>query len=280
MIYVSGYALTHGGKGSGNYFMDENDVSLYINMWLPFCYFLSFVEKKRIIRLLYITGLIIGVSAVVYSGSRGGFIGLIAVGFIIWLYSPNKLFTLIVISLTALVMVVLASKSYWNEMSTITDLSEGTANARIESWKAAWRIFIDHPLGVGGNNFQVWFDKYQSGYFKRGMWGRVAHSLWFTLIPELGIAGIYLYFSLLYHNLKNIFYLKNIKNSETVEIKYINHLSLAFLGSLAGYFSSGTFLSVLYYAHYWYLTAIIIATSNIANKYIADTEDKNFVNIL
>ena len=87
------------------------------------------------------------------------------------------MFTLIVIGLAALLMVALASKSYWNEMSTITDLSEGTANARIESWKAAWRIFIDHPLGVGGNNFQVWFDKYQSEYFKRGMWGRVAHSI-------------------------------------------------------------------------------------------------------
>ena len=47
MIYVSSYALTHGGVGSGNYFGDENDVSLYINMWLPFCYFLLFYEKKK-----------------------------------------------------------------------------------------------------------------------------------------------------------------------------------------------------------------------------------------
>ena len=60
MIYISGYALTHGGKGSGNYFIDENDVSLYINMWLPFCYFLLFIENKRIIRILFITGLILG----------------------------------------------------------------------------------------------------------------------------------------------------------------------------------------------------------------------------
>ena len=67
MVYVSGYALTHGGKGSGNYFIDENDVSLYINMWLPFCYFLLLVEKQRIIKVLYITGLVLGLSAVVYS---------------------------------------------------------------------------------------------------------------------------------------------------------------------------------------------------------------------
>ena len=155
-------------------------------------------------------------------------------------------------------------------MSTITDLGESTATARIESWKAAWDIFIDHPLGVGGNNFQVWFNKYQTEYFKRGMWGRVAHSLWFTLIPELGIVGIYIYFALLYQNIKDIFYLKNINNSDDYDIKYINYLSLAFLASLAGYFASGTFLSVLYYSHYWYLTAIVIATRNITNNYLSD----------
>ena len=269
MIYVSGYALTHGGKGSGNYFIDENDVSLYINMWLPFCYFLLFIEKKRIIKTLCITGLILGLSAVVYSRSRGGFVGLLAVGFIIWLYSPNKFVTLTIIGFIGLLIVAFSSQSYWNEMSTITDLSERTANTRIESWKAAWNIFIDHPLGVGGNNFQVWFNKYQSEYFKRGMWGRVAHSLWFTIISELGIAGIIIYFLLLYYNLKDIFYLKNIKNSGTVELKYINYLSLAFLASLAGYFASGTFISVLYYSHYWYLTALIVATINIVvNNYL------------
>ena len=163
MVYVSGYALTHGGKGSGNYFFDENDVSLYINMWLPFCYFLLFVEKRRIIRVLYITGLVLGLSAVVYSRSRGGFVGLLAVGFIIWLYSPNKLVTLTIFGFASLIIVAFASQNYWSEMSTITDLSERTSSTRLESWKAAWKIFLDHPFGVGGNNFQVWVPSRRDG---------------------------------------------------------------------------------------------------------------------
>ncbi|MBI3805601.1 MAG: hypothetical protein HY282_17770 [Nitrospirae bacterium] len=47
MIYVSGYSLLHGGVGSGNYFQDENDLSLYINMYLPFCFFFSPSKKER-----------------------------------------------------------------------------------------------------------------------------------------------------------------------------------------------------------------------------------------
>ena len=54
MIYISFYSLTHGGKGSGNYFMDENDVSLYINMWLPFCFFLMLQERDKLKKLAYL----------------------------------------------------------------------------------------------------------------------------------------------------------------------------------------------------------------------------------
>ena len=127
-------------------------------------------------------------------------------------------------------------------------------------------MFLDNPLGVGGNNFQVRFEEYQSGWFQRGMWGRVAHSLWFTLISELGIIGIIIYFRLLYYNLKDIFVLKKIKASSNDELRYLHYLSLAFITSFVGYFVSGTFLSVLYYPHYFYVTAMIVASRNLLEK--------------
>jgi len=40
----------------------------------------------------------------------------------------------------------------------------------------------------------------------------------------------------------------------------------AFFASLAGFFVSATFLSVLYYSHYWYLTALIAATAKISKE--------------
>ena len=76
----------------------------------------------------------------------------------------------------------------------VLDTKEATANDRMLSWEAAWDMFLEHPLGVGGNNFPVHFQEFQSDEFSRGMWGRQAHSLWFTLIPELGIFGIMIYF--------------------------------------------------------------------------------------
>jgi hypothetical protein len=118
---------------------------------------------------------------------------------------------------------------------------------------------------VGGNNYQVRFPEYQSDFFHRGMWGRVAHSLWFTLIPELGIFGILIYFYLLKYNISDILSLHKLPGNDP-DILYLHSLSGAFIASITGYFISGTFISVLYYPHYWYITGIIVAATRIGNK--------------
>ena len=284
MAYISIYAITHNGHGPGNYFLDENDLSLYINIWIPFCYFLFFAEQNKTKKILYAASMALGLMAIVVSFSRGGFVGLIAASLAIWLFSYRKFISMIIIALMFLLVSLFSSHlpsdtssvpvsrhhaghTFWDEMATISDTGESTNKERIESWKSAWNMFLAHPLGVGGNNFPMRFSEYQTNYFKRGMWGREAHSLWFTLITELGIGGIIIFSLLLYYNIRDIFFLKNmdsqVQNQDTI---YLKHVGPAFIASLAGFFASATFLSVLYYAHYWYMTGFIVAAANIAKQ--------------
>ena len=273
MVYVSLFGLFHLGKGSGNYFHDENDLSLFINMILPFCYFLLLYEKSKKKKIMYGVSMLTGILAIVKSFSRGGFVGFVCMVAVAWWFSPKKIVSLLIICMLGTTMYFYGGQRWEKEMDssfTSQEIQTGTGRSRIEYWKAAWRMFLDNPLGVGGNNFQVRFPEYQTSYFKRGMWGVVAHSLWFTLIPELGIAGIYIYLSLLFYNLKDVFWLKKIKNqlADNRDADYIYFLSLSFLASFTGYFASGTFLAVLYYAHYWYLTAILVAAVKIAKNIV------------
>lgn len=266
MIFISLYALTHAGVGPGHYFVDENDLALYVNMWLPFCLFLLLTEREKYKKIIYGIGLIMGIGAVIVSFSRGGFVGLVATLAVVWLVSPRKIVSLAVVLVIVIGMFAFGSERYWAEISTVTDTSESTAEQRINSWKAGWSMFLSHPLGVGGNNFPVLFPEYQPPEMRRNMWGRVAHSLWFTLIPETGIIGIWIYFTLLFYNIKDLFFLKNLVNQRSDDdAGYLHGFALACLASLAGYFASGTFLSVLYYPHYWYITGFIVAAVNIAN---------------
>ena len=277
MNYILIYGIFNEGRGAGNYFTDENDISLYACTWIPFAFYL-FISSRGKIRLFYLISLFIAIASVVVSFSRGGFVGLISVFIVIWLFSPKKLLSFVIILVIAGGLWLYTDSAYKKEMSTVTDITEGTATERLLSWQAAWNMFIDNPLGVGGNNFQILFPKYQPPELKKNMWGRVAHSLWFTLIPELGILGIIIFISLLYYNLKDIFIIKKMtENSKNPDLIFLHHISLAFFASFAGFFSSATFLSVLYYAHFWYMTAYIVATKNITMKIISNSTDTSLI---
>jgi len=264
MAYMSVWSIRHGGSGVGGWFGDENDLALYINAMIPFTLHLYYHSRRLVPKLLYLGIFFLGVWAVVVSFSRGGLVGLVGMVAAGWLLSRHKIRIFFLIIMATFAFLSYTSQEYREEMSTITDTQSGTIHGRIITWEAAWDMFVDNPLGVGGNNFPIRFEEYQSKEFTRGMWGRVAHSLWFTLIPELGIPGIIIYFMLLSVNLKELLVLVRLRYENDPDLEYIHTLSLAFLASAAGFFVSATGLSVLYYPHFWYLTAMFVATRRVA----------------
>jgi len=277
MIYIALYSITHLGMGSGGYFQDENDISLFLNLMLPFCYFMLISEKGGKKKLLYGAALIIALIAEVISISRGGFVGLVTICFVIWWFSPKKMLSAMLVLLMFAFVIIIGGETYIKEMLTISDMNESTAVARFEMWKTAWKMFLDNPFGVGTNNFPIRFEEYQTSWFDRGMWGTVAHSLWFTLISELGIPGFIIYFLLLYYNLKDLWFLKRIEPGDNPDLKYIHYLTLSFITGLAGYFASATFLAVLYYPFYFYFTGFIIATMKVAQNVMKAGDEKESV---
>lgn len=266
MVYVAGYSIFHGGQGSGNYFGDENDVSLFIVMMLPFCYYLYRQESRPVFRILCVSGLVVGLTAMVTAISRGGFIGLLVVVGVIAVTGKNRLRTVAALCVLGVAFYFLSGEDYLNEMSTVTDTTESTASARLRSWATGWDMFLDNLFGVGGGNFPTRFGDYQGDRFLRNMSGTAAHSLWFTLFAELGIIGTFIYFRIIWANWKDIQTIRTTENRDSPDELYLKALGLAFLAGLGGYFASASFISVLYYPHYWYLTALIAATVRIHDQ--------------
>lgn len=277
MCYIAVNGIFGGGSAGSSFLTDENDFALLMNMMLPFSVFLFFYEKQKLTKIFYLLASLLCIASIVASFSRGGFIGLVVVALVVWLTSTRKVLLLSVgVILTVIILnlqithpgTTVAGATYWEEMTTITDDSTKDYNkdSRVELWKSGWDMFLDYPLGVGPQNYPVRLPEYQTEYFsERSMWGKAAHSLWFTLLPELGIPGTLLYLSLLLANIRDIRYLKK-KPADGRDIDRLAYfLSLAFATSLAGFLASGTFLSVLYYPHYWYLAAMIVTTKKIVD---------------
>ncbi len=264
LISMAVFSLFHDGRGPGGTISDENDLCLFLVTFLPTVFFL-FGQAKSINGKIMLMGVIcICLLSIVATFSRGGFVGLIAMASVYWWFSRRKFALLVGVALLCAVVFFAGGDDYRREMSTVTDTKENTAKVRLLSWEAGWKMFLDNPLGVGGGNFPVHFPDYQTDELRRNMWGRVAHSLWFTLIPETGIIGIYLYFSILLANFKDILFMRSNTIDDRITNSFFHKLSIAFIASFAGFFASASFLSVLYYPVFWHLTAIVVASRNIA----------------
>jgi hypothetical protein len=89
------------------------------------------------------------------------------------------------------------------------------------------------------------------------------HSVYFTLLPELGILGAFLFGSMIYYSYKDT---KRIRDKlrkkakmlkENTTIKDLN-LGFSLEASLIGYLVSSIFISTLYYPNFWILMGFTV----------------------
>jgi O-antigen ligase len=242
-------------------------------MILPFGLFLLGNVKKVTKKLYFLASICLFTSANIITLSRGGFIGLITVLMYFWLRSSRKILTLAISFLLGLFISSITPDVYWDEVSSIykEGTSEGTARDRIYMWKIGWEMYLDNFIfGVGQGNFLSQFSKYEgsrrlrSNEYQEGMSraGRAAHSLYFTLFPELGTIGATLYFFMIIQIFKETSLIRrnkwNVNSKVSTSQDYAFRLSYAVEASLIGYLASSTFISTLYYPNFWVLMGFAV----------------------
>jgi O-antigen ligase len=257
--------------------MDENDFCLAINMIIPFCFF-SAVTLKGNKRIIYFGLSCLFLFVVILTKSRGGFVGLVAMLLYAWFRSRRKLLMGFALTMLLVFAVLVAPSTYDERIQSIVEegTRRGTAADRIYIWKIGWDMFLDHPvLGVGQGNFPYEFRKYEveagfsEGLYGRSRAGRAAHSIYFTLLPELGVAGVLIFILILYNNFNDLKFIRNLRKIggdivPDTEFQKIQNYGMAIDCSMVAYLVSGTFISALYYPHFWILTGTIISLRKMA----------------
>lgn len=258
--------VINGGRIPNSGFLgDENDFALLMNMAFCLSFFMS-LNKKGSGKVFYFVLCGVFLAGVIFSQSRGGFVGFVPVALFCLYKVKSKGFALLALGLIAIVFASFAPDDYWDEMSTITEenIQSGTGATRWYYWKCGWRMFVDNPvLGVGQGNFPWRISEYEDreGYRGRFHGSRPAHSIYFTLLPELGMVGTMIFLLLVKKNFGTIrrirtYAQKELKHINSDQAQYYDNLGLGLMGAFVGYFFSGIFLSVLYYPHFWVLLAL------------------------
>jgi O-antigen ligase len=233
--------------------------------------------------LLYLAG-------IVASMSRGGFIGLVVViGWAAWRSPRRLLFAGTAVLLVAVFFLVVPA-TYLDEMGSIPQAAEGdgTGGERFYLWRLALKMFAARPLsGWGPGNFEYAAHNFQAverfgledAAITRDVWGKSVHSVYLTILSELGLIGLGIFAWLILRAFRQHRRLRRhstpaeetASDPDAAEARHrIHSLSLALQGGIIAFLVAGVFISAFYYPVVWLLLALSAALERVSLRLLPE----------
>ena len=264
-----------GGTGPGR-LGDENDVALTVVIMMPFFYY-GFSYFSGILKYICLIGIFLAIVAVVVTASRGGFLALAATSVMIFLYSEHKVKLAGVFLIGMMLSIsIFLSQGYIDDLRSISDTEESTADERLYSWGLGVDMYLDNPIfGLGTGQFGWNVMNYQEarGDFalddeglnlRRNLAGRTSHSTYVDYFSERGIVGVFLLFLLiraLYRRLKNIG-----DRAQDLTQNPQRYFYLASACGLVGNAVGSLFVTSFYFPNFWLFIGLIVAVSRLPER--------------
>jgi O-antigen ligase len=162
--------------------------------------------------------------------------------------------------------------SFWSEMSTMFDDSEGsTGDDRKVLWTAATKVWTHHPVfGAGINQFgPAAANLFQvgdvGGYYAENpatLWGRALHSVYFQILSEFGSVGIIVFVMMLVQFWRRCNALFTPAAAERWRRLGgpgdLRSLALGLESGMVGFLTSGAFFNQLF--TFWFYALVITCT--------------------
>ena len=286
-VLYTGVVLSRFQLGSGDawrlgrlFYYDANDMATLITTAMPFALYFLLGQRRPIVRGLAGVGLAVLAVGLIRSGSRGGFIALLAVALFVLLGFTTISARARLMGLVAILAVVFtaASDRYWQQIQTIfnpqQDYNLTSDEGRIKVWKRGLAYMIDSPvLGVGGQNFAVAEGTISplARLQERGRgvrWG-AAHNTFIQVGAELGVPGLLLFMGVIATAFGSLRRVTRLAGRSGPAAGDLSRLAQALTAALIGFVTGSVFLSLAYHDILYTLLAFTLALAKIAHH--ADT---------
>ena len=258
--YRAGNFTVEGYRVEGNLggmFANPNDMALHLVTMVPLAIALMLASRSISARLIYLACAILMVGGTVVTFSRGGFLGMIAGGFVLaWKFGRQRRAGVILIIIVVLILfLALAPGNYGLRVLSLFDSSldpNGSSSTRQELLKRSIIVALRYPLfGIGMGNF----------HFK-SIHEQVSHNSYTEVAAEMGMAALALYVMFIVTPLKRLRQIERETFAVRSPSRY-HYLAVGVQASLVAYLVSSFFASVAYQWYVYYLVAYAIAIRRI-----------------
>jgi O-antigen ligase len=194
--YFSGDELSQGFRTLWlGVYGDPNYLAEYLGLTVPIS--VAFIARRETsigVRLLCIVALLLAVTCIVLTFSRGGFLGLVAGG-LVWAMRERAQRTKALVLSAALAtgVAIFAPATLWERTDALEEFQQDqSALGRVYAWHVASAVNLDHPLrGVGGGAFREAWPFYAPPEVREHP--LVAHNIFLDTLGELGWVGFFLF---------------------------------------------------------------------------------------
>jgi O-antigen ligase len=258
------------GRLGGLIYYDANDFALVMVSTVPFCIYFVSKGHKGSRRILALVTLSMVLTSIVKSGSRGGFIGLIAVMLYLVLFYraiPSRV-RLGVTAAGIALFLGFASAKYWTLMGTIlhpsNDYNYTDNTGRVEVWKRGVGYMLHHPItGVGVAAYpqaegqsDLAVSLLSAG---KGFKWSVAHNSFLETGAELGFPGLFVFVAMFVVTTTSLRQISKRGRWAPWVSKRETALAQMLIGAFVGFAVAGFFVSAEYFAYFYFMLGLSVA---------------------
>jgi O-antigen ligase len=242
----------------GGMFENPNDLATALDLLLPFAVALTLISKG-LPRLFYLLCAAILAIGVLFTLSRGGFLGLIvSSGVLLWKVGRSRrLKTTLGVALVCVILLAFMPGSYGARIATIFNTEQdqtGSAQMRSELMKRAASVAISRPIvGVGMGNFHIYSIR-----------EKAAHNAYLEIAAELGVMGLIAYLILILAPLRSLLRIeRQTSGMRTKREREMYWLSVSIQAAFIAYMVCSFFSSIQYLWYLYYTAAYAVALRQI-----------------
>jgi len=252
----------------GSFIGGNNEIGLALLMTVPLLYYLFTNSTHKWVKRFLASSILLCIVAIIFTYSRGAFLGLIAMSVFLWWKSDKKLMLGVLTSIAIVVSIPFIPDAVFDRINTIENYEQDeSAKGRINAWVLAFNMANDKVTGGGYRHTSPLTSQLYAPYPDKV---NDAHSIYFEVLGETGWIGFMLFFLIHFSNWRVAN--KIIRNyKKSIEHKWAVDLAKMIQVSLIGYYSGGAFLGLAYWDLPYYLMVVLLLTSTVLKNEKAQT---------
>jgi putative inorganic carbon (HCO3(-)) transporter len=247
----------------GSTFENPNVLGEYLVLVIPVAIAMLWGQKGWISRLadLGLTAIMLG--CLIYTYSRGAYIGLILAFALFAVLRDRRFVILGVIGLLMLPFVLPASVI--NRFASIGNLTDTSSSYRISVWLGSLKLVKDYwpsGIGLGLEPFKLIYPKYSLN----AAYAYHSHNIYIQLLIETGIGGLLIFLAMI-----AVYYKTMLAGFYKTKDRFISTFMIAVASGMAGYLAQGMVENIWYNNRVLLTFWVMLALGMIAKALI--TED-------